>query len=186
MLKLTELIEDDKIPLRYGGPQEPSITDLTARVLRELREISTGLVLPHLDELTATEAVWLAVKQHEDVTGTAVDCQISELPDGVARSLKICLYRIVQEGLNNAFHHAKANGQRVEASTDGRSIVVAVSDSGPGFSVEEPDRSPKRTGLGLAGLRSRIEAFKGKFELLSQRGTGTRLRAELPIARSSV
>lgn len=182
MLKLTEPTNVPTVDRRRDVPRDPSVQELTARILTELRNISTGLVLPHLDDLTTSEAVWFAVRQHEDVTGSNVDCQISDIPDNLARPLKICLYRIVQEGLNNAFRHAGAQGQRVEVSASTRGLKIIVTDSGPGFSASH-DNARRRVGLGLAGLRDRIEVLQGSFELLSPGpGLGTQLRAELPIA----
>lgn len=183
MLKLTEATNSQPEKARFSDSRDPSVQELTARILTELRNISTGLVLPHLEGLTANETVWVAVRQHEDVTGTQVDCQIGDLPEDLARPLKICLFRIVQEGLNNAFRHAGAKGQHVEVAAYLDRITVLVTDSGPGFIHDTHENAPRRAGLGLAGLRNRIEALKGSFELLSRHGLGTQLRAELPIAR---
>ena len=90
-------------------------------------------MLPQLEGLTPNEILWLAVQNHEDATGTKVSSQIGDLPDDLAMPVTICLYRIVQEGLNNAFHHGKAIEQRVEVWADKQSIAIAVSDSGPGL-----------------------------------------------------
>jgi signal transduction histidine kinase len=188
MLKLTESTGKTPVETRcdgsHSGPQA-----LTARLLAELRSISTGLVLPELEGLTANEALRLAVRRHEDATGTKVCCQIHDLPANIPLPLTICLYRIVQEGLNNAFHHGEARGQRVKASADTRSadtpwIVITVSDNGPGLGRWDSEKPRSRTGLGIAGLRNRVEALQGTFELISQRGIGTRIRAKLPIARA--
>jgi signal transduction histidine kinase len=183
MLKLTE--PDGKKPAgaRCGGRHSPSVQVLTTRILTELRDISTGLVLPQLEQLTASEILQLAVRNHEDMTATKVDCKIGDLPHDMALPLAVCLYRIVQEGLNNAFHHAKAAGQRVEVWADTQSIGIAVSDSGPGFAIRDPENVRSRTGLGIAGLRNRVEALHGTFELISQPGVGTQIRAKLPIGR---
>jgi signal transduction histidine kinase len=183
MLKLTE--PDGKKPAgaRCGGRHSPSVQVLTTRILTELRDISTGLVLPQLEQLTASEILQLAVRNHEDMTATKVDCKIADLPHDMALPLAVCLYRIVQEGLNNAFHHAKAAGQRVEVWADTQSIGIAVSDSGPGFAIRDPENVRSRTGLGIAGLRNRVEALHGTFELISQPGVGTQIRAKLPIGR---
>jgi signal transduction histidine kinase len=124
------------------------------------------------------------VRQHEDATGTKVCCQIGDLPGDILPPVTICLYRIVQEGLNNAFHHGKARGQRVEVSTDTQWIVITVSDRGPGLASWDREKSRSRTGLGIAGLRNRVEALQGTFELISPRGIGTRIRAKLPITRT--
>jgi signal transduction histidine kinase len=162
-----------------SGVQDPTIEPLTSRILTELRNISTGLVLPELEGLTPNEMIRLAVQNHEEATGTKVSRQIGDLPVNLARPVTICLYRIVQEGLNNAFHHGKSIGQRVEVWTEAKSIVIVVSDSGPG--IVDPGGTRSRTGLGIAGLRNRVEALKGTFELTSQRDVGTQIRAEIPI-----
>jgi signal transduction histidine kinase len=184
ILKLTE--PDGKRPdgTRCGGRDDASVQVLTTRILTELRDISTGLVLPQLEGLTADEILRLAVRNHEDMTATNVDCKIGDLPDDLAPPLSICLYRIVQEGLNNAFHHGKAAGQRVEVWVETQAIVIAVSDSGPGFAIGDPEKVRSRTGLGIEGLRNRVEALQGTFELTSRHGIGTQIRATIPISRT--
>jgi signal transduction histidine kinase len=184
MLKLTESIDREPARTGYSGPCDPSVQVLTARILTELRDISSGLVLPQLDGLTPNEILWLAVQQYEDATGTEVACQIGDLPQDLTQPLTTCLYRIVQEGLNNAFHHARAKGQRIKVWADTQWIVIAVSDSGPGFAEDNHRKSRSRRALGIAGLRNRVEALHGTFELLSQLGSGTTIRAKLPITRT--
>jgi signal transduction histidine kinase len=184
MLRLTESIDGKPAGTGHDNLRDPGVQALTARILTELRDISSGLVLPQLDGLVANEIVWLAVQQYEDATGMEVACQIGDLPENLTQPLTICLYRIVQEGLNNAFHHAKAKGQRVAVSADTQWIVIAVSDSGPGLAEGNHRDLRSRRALGIAGLRNRVEALHGTFELLSQRGSGTTIRAKLPIART--
>ena len=141
--------------------------------------------MPQLEGLTPNEILLLAVQNHEDATGTKVSCQIGDLPADLALPVTICLYRIVQEGLNNAFHHGKAIGQRVEVWADTQSIVIAVSDSGPGLVDHTREHPRSRTGLGIAGLRNRVEALKGTFEFISQRDIGTQIRAKLPVTHTT-
>ncbi len=185
MLKLTEPIRNKPSATGRHGSYDPGAEALTSRILTELRGISTGLVLPQLEGLTANEILQFAVRQHEDATGTKVSCQFDDLPGDLALPVSICLYRMVQEGLNNAFHHGKAAGQRVEVWADTQSIAIAISDSGPGFAIRDAGNVRSRTGLGIAGLRNRVEALHGTFELISQRGIGAQIRAKLPISRTS-
>ncbi|MCK1511249.1 ATP-binding protein [Bradyrhizobium sp. 190] len=181
MLKVTDPTATKQLETGRGSAHDPAIEPLTRRILTELRNISTGLVLPELEGLTPNEIIRLAVQNHEEVTGTMVSRQIGDLPADLARPVTICLYRIVQEGLNNAFHHGKAIGQRVEVWVEAQSIVIVVSDSGPGVVDSHRESSRSRTGLGIAGLRNRVEALKGTFEVISQRGIGTQIRAKLPV-----
>ena len=147
MLKLTAPKAEKLVEAGSSGPlHDPAIETLTTRILAELRSISTGLVLPHLEALTPNEILLLAVQNHEDATGTKVSCQIGDLPTDLALPVTICLYRIVQEGLNNAFHHGKAIGQRVEVWADKQSIVIAVSDSGPGVVDNNHENSAQQNG----------------------------------------
>jgi signal transduction histidine kinase len=179
-IKLGELF-DAKGP--WKAPENPqsklSILELLTGTLVELRNIATGLVLPQLDGLGTEDTLWLAVRQHETMTGTTVSCKIDSLPS-CPSPLRICLYRIVQEALNNAYHYANGSGQYVIASADANWISVDIGDSGSW--TAEPHRG--LGGLGLTGLRRRVEALNGTFEV-SSRTDGTLVRARIPIMASS-
>ena len=97
----------------------------------------------------------------------------ARLPE-LGTSEKISIYRFVQEGLNNAWRHGKGRNQAVKAGVKSGRLIVEVMDGGPGF---EPGRSE---GLGLAGLRERIESIGGQFETLSG-PQGTRLVISLSV-----
>ena len=147
--------------------------------LREIRHLSAGLAPPHLDSLPLRKVLELAVRQHEQRTGSAVSAAIGVLPTNTSSLHKVCIYRFVQEGLNNAYRHAAGIGQTVDVDSDGRELAVEVADKGPGFS---PSNSCGGGRLGLAGLRDRVESLGGKFSLETRLGSGTRLRASFQVA----
>jgi signal transduction histidine kinase len=151
--------------------------------LREIRHLSAGLAPPHLDSLPLRKVLELAVRQHEQRTGSAVDAAIGMLPTNISSLHKVCIYRFVQEGLNNAYRHAAGIGQTVHVASDGRELTVEVADKGPGFS---PSNTGGGDGLGLAGLRDRVESLGGKFSLQTQLGRGARLRASFQVADTGV
>ena len=151
--------------------------------LQEIRHLSAGLAPPHLDCLSTDKALELAVRQHEQRTGTAVTATIGALPANVSPLLKACVYRFVQEGLNNAYRHAAGAGQAVHVFSSGDELTVEVADRGPGFS---PSNVGSGDGLGLAGLRDRVESLGGRFSLDSQLGSGTRVRASFQVADNGV
>jgi signal transduction histidine kinase len=101
--------------------------------LKEMRGIAAGLSLPQLSELSLPETVIRAVRSHERRTGTQVELELESVPDQVPEPLKITVYRLVQEALNNAYRHAGGIGQQVRVNGQGSQLVVVVSDSGPGF-----------------------------------------------------
>ena len=142
--------------------------------LREIRGICTGLVLPQIETAAAPEILRLAVNEHELRTGTSVTLTLAgQLPEPGA-SEKISIYRFVQEGLNNAYRHGRGKDQAVSAGMKGGRLCVEVSDAGPGF---DPARVE---GLGLAGLRERVESIGGQFETLTG-PQGTRLVIRLSV-----
>lgn len=147
--------------------------------LCEIRSISTGLALPQIEQFGPTETLLYAITSHERRTGTTVARALAhDLPSSVALSIRICLFRGVQEGLNNAFRHAKGIGQSVKADFDGATIRVTVSDSGPGFSVASLQNRDEA--LGLVGLRHRVESLGGSLELVSLLGKGTTITMAIP------
>lgn len=148
--------------------------------LQEIRSLSSGLSIPELNELSPEEAIIKAVKNHRKRTETQVSVELSTLPKKMDMSFKICIYRFVQEGLNNAFHHASTCEPSVKASYNKKSITISVSDNGPGFDVDN-EKSIDNKRLGLAGLRERVESLGGTFTIISKRNEGVEIIAVLHI-----
>lgn len=148
--------------------------------LQEIRDISSGLSLPEIEKLSLEETLRIAIRMHETRTGTKVTSTITQLPNEIARPIKICLYRFSQEALNNAFRHADAKGQKLEAHINGSMLEVTIQDSGKGF--DPSYATTTKTGLGLNGMRERIESLGGKFDLRSTRGKGVCLKATFPTS----
>ncbi|WP_296747032.1 sensor histidine kinase [Mesorhizobium sp.] len=142
--------------------------------MREIRGICNGLVLPQIETQAVSDILRLAVAEHERRTDTKVLLTVPERLPELGTSEKISIYRFAQEGLNNAYRHGKGKGQQVKAAMKSGKLAVEVQDSGPGFD------SGKSEGLGLAGLRERIESIGGQFETLSGPG-GTRLMITLSV-----
>ncbi|WP_044870705.1 ATP-binding protein [Pseudomonas sp. LFM046] len=150
--------------------------------LDEVREISLGLALPEINDLTLQEALVLLAARHEDRTDTQVDMELEALPDDVPVSHKICIYRFAQEALNNAYAHAGGKGQKLSAAYRDGLLEVQVEDSGDGISAEKPGVQARgRTHLGLVGMRYRVESLGGVFTIDSAPHAGTRAKAQFRI-----
>jgi signal transduction histidine kinase len=169
----SEVSEADLIP-----------SHIAARVLAELRELSTGLVMPEIEHMPLEAALRMAVDQHEYATGSRVTSHYEGLPKRVAHPLRICLYRIVQEGLSNAFRHGGGHNQSVSASAGQSAITVVVADDGPGF--EANNSQERRRPLGLQGIRNRVEAFGGRVEIRRRSGSGTELEVVVPMEGNEI
>jgi signal transduction histidine kinase len=146
--------------------------------LKEMRGIAAGLSIPHLDDLNLSETVIRAVRAHERRTGTQVQLEIGVIPEQTSLPVKITVYRIIQEALNNAFRHAGGSGQRVEIFSDKKGLQLRISDSGPGFVLPKSKSWDGR--LGLGGMRERVISLGGQFRVESTPGQGTIIYAMIP------
>jgi len=148
-----------------------------ADALHDIRNICQGLSLPELRGRSLRDTLEAAIGAHERRTGTTVLRWPApeQWPDRPApHPALICLYRFVQEGLMNAYRHAPGAEVAVVCLTAEGQITVSVADRGPGF-----DPQGRTGGLGLAGLRERIESIGGRFTVDSRKGAGTRITVHL-------
>jgi len=144
--------------------------------MREIRRICKGLILPHIETAELPEILQLAVRAHQHHTGSSVDLSMSGTIPRLSASARICIYRFVQEALNNSYRHAAGIGQRVIQTSQNGHLVIEVADSGPGFDPA----CLQADGLGLAGLRERVESLGGRFIIeSSQEGTRATMSLEL-------
>ena len=148
--------------------------------LREVRSLCRGLVLPQVETASLPDLVGCAVDDFERRTGCSVARQFELDAVPMSLSTRICVYRFLQEGLNNGFRHCQGASQAVGARLTGSILSLTVSDNGPGFDPA----TVSNDSLGLSGLRDRIESVGGIFGLSTGRG-GTTLRMEIEIGGSS-
>ena len=154
-----------------------------ARALGEMRTIAAGMSVPELDHLSLKETLLRVINNHKRRSQTEVQFILEETPEELALPVKITLYRLVQESLTNAFKHADGQGQTVRLFSKHDHLHLEISDAGPGFVL---DQSLERTeGLGLLGMRERVESVGGSFEIESAPGAGTRVKIVLPLGNSS-
>jgi signal transduction histidine kinase len=163
-----------------GSSELEIIRQALTESLNEIRTISAGLAPPELADLSLAEALEMAASSHASRTGMAVCCDIASLPEAVDPSLKICLYRFTQEGLNNSLRHADGRGQALHAHCEDGLLEVVISDDGPASNdIRQPFDSSR---LGLRGLRGRVESLGGLFDFRSQPGRGMQLTASFNLA----
>lgn len=158
------------------------VRDSLGDALRDLRAICRGLALPEIDGLSLRELLDHAVEAHRKRTEARVELTVDgdlaarELP----RPLRICVYRFVQEGLSNAYRHAGDVTVRVGARVADRRLELAIEDDGPGLGSASLDGA----GLGLAGLRDRVESLGGEFRVESRTGAGVRIAMAVDLAEA--
>jgi len=159
---------------------------LTANSLKELERIISDLRPSHLDDLGLSAALrWYAgnVQEHAsisvrvDITG-----EERELEDAV----KITIFRIIQESLNNVIKHAQASHVNIHLCFEERNVRIEVWDNGIGFDLEQAkhDRA-RRPSLGLAGMEERAALLGGSVSVQSRPGYGTEVEALIPYHNGS-
>jgi signal transduction histidine kinase len=145
--------------------------------LTEVRKVSSGLMLPELENGNLKEAIALAIENHKKNTGTEVIECLDQAHRAVPYALKICAYRFVQESLNNSYRHAKGFGQKVRLLY-GHETIIEVEDSGPGLVLSKS----KSRRMGISGMFARIEALGGSLTIENPVSGGTVLRARFPFS----
>ena len=150
--------------------------------LSEILGISLGLQIPELKDLSARQAVLQVIDKHEKSTSTRVGKQIDQMPETLNNATKICIYRLVQEGLKNAFHRGEGIGQYVGVSVQGSQLILHIGENGPDIDLDDNQRVSETRDLGLRGMRERIQSLGGEFYVYSDsRSSGLNLVAHLPI-----
>jgi len=147
--------------------------------LQEVRAISSGLGVPNLGDLTLAETVAQVVRAHERRSGTKLLLNLDDLPTQASLPVKITVYRVIQEALNNAYRHAGGINQQVLARCETGDLIVEISDRGSGFDGAQVAGSDEH--LGLVGMRERVESLGGLFRIESGPGCGTKVIARLPL-----
>lgn len=148
-------------------------------VLAETRSVTRSLLLPEITHLAAHDIIAHAIRQHEGRTGTSVRFIPKGANADLPPAVKTCLYRFVQEGLTNAYRHAGGNGQTVRCLLDIPLIEVSIEDDGLPPGVQP--LTGNSGGMGIYGLRQRIESFGGKLLTDRRPNGGTVLQMKLEL-----
>lgn len=155
-----------------------NVQNTVRNALEEIRRLSTGLILPELGGLSIQQTLVRVVRGHETRSNTDVKLELDNLPDKTSLPLKITVYRVVQEALNNASRHGGGKDQEVHAAYMHDRLIVDIVDAGPGFDPQCP--LTRRGKLGLEGMRQRVESMGGNFFVDAAPGRGTHIHAEIP------
>ena len=140
-----------------------------ASAMEELRKLSHALVGPTHDEtmgLIASLAKLLSdISSLKKIEINFIYETYRE--EETEPGLKMVIYRIVQEQLNNILKHSQASKVEVELKKEANCLQVSITDNGKGF-----DPSEKRNGIGLKNIKNRAEIYNGIVEIVSSPGEG--------------
>jgi two-component system sensor histidine kinase UhpB len=154
---------------------QKSIDGITMAI-QEIRQLSHRLVAPPLLNISLTQAIGELIDNFNLVTHLKLHLDASGFEDAsINEDIKLMLYRIVQEQVNNIIKHAKASNAFIELQTTSNSILLRIRDDGQGF--DPRNVSP---GIGLRNMTNRAALYNGTMELYAAPGKGCTLEVKIP------
>ena len=153
-----------------------NIKILAEKCVNEVRNMALLLRPSMLDDLGLVAALEWQAREVSKRTGMLVDTVEENVSDNLPEEYRTCVYRIVQEALNNCSKHAYAKNVRVVVRQEPNHLRVSIEDDGKGF-----DPSCVR-GLGIIGMNERVSQLGGVLKFDSHPARGTCLRVDLPLA----
>jgi PAS domain S-box-containing protein len=172
--------------LKQGLPA--SATDLEQEIGEMYRQIgdlasdvqalSHGLHPARLELLGLKAAVAALCKELSNRHDVTIDVHFENIPEALPPEISLCLYRVLQEALQNVLKHSVSRHAHVSLSGQINTINLTIKDSGPGFDPHEAMRGP---GLGLTSMKERLKVVGGQLSIHSQREHGTTIHAVAPL-----
>lgn len=152
--------------------------ELTDATIERVRRLAHELRPPGLDTLGIHQTLRSLCRDFSRRTGIPVQYEGLELPD-LPDEIGVTLYRILQEALTNVARHAQATQVWVSLDYLNEQVILSIKDNGQGFHENGTDGKLPRPGIGLIGIRERLEILGGHLHMMSEPGQGTYLRVAI-------
>jgi len=168
-----------EIELRLSGRDEEARVRING-IARSVHELSHRLHPAKLQLLGLIPSL-RSLQKELLRSGLVVEFTHGDIPSPLSPSITLCVYRIVQEALQNAAKYSEAAAVSVDLRHDHGELTLTIADDGIGFDVD----SAWGKGLGLISILERIEANRGTLDIRSKPGDGTRFRVRVPATLES-
>jgi PAS domain S-box-containing protein len=149
-------------------------------IAKEIQALSHRLHSSKLEYLGLVVAANSFCREFSGQYKVQVEFNHSDIPRTVPNEIGLCLFRVLQEALQNAVKHSGARQFHVELCGTSEEIRLSVSDPGLGFDWHG---ALVRQGLGLVSMRERLQLVNGDFSIASKHGQGTTIHARVPLGR---
>ncbi|MFQ5988271.1 MAG: sensor histidine kinase, partial [Dehalococcoidia bacterium] len=159
---------------------------LAINTLDEIHRVIYELRPTLLDDLGLIAAVKWYAEGHLEAAGIKMYLETAGQERTLPPHVETAVFRIVQEAITNIVRHAGAESTSISLEFRESSIGVYIEDDGTGFDLDEVMSSAdRRRGLGLLGMKERVELLGGSLSLRSRPGLGTQVAVEIPLERES-
>ncbi|MGE5357918.1 MAG: ATP-binding protein [Bacteroidales bacterium] len=156
--------------------------DLTVRTLDELHRLIYDLRPSVLDDLGLLSAVRWYAERHLEPLGVGVHWEFSGLERRLQPEVETALFRVMQEAITNIAKYAHAESVLIQCVLKDDSIAFEIEDDGDGFDPASlPSAGDARRGLGLMGMRERVELLGGTITIDAAPGAGVRIAVSVPL-----
>jgi signal transduction histidine kinase len=165
-----------------GGPDDmraaaSNLRELVVGTLQDVRRLAVQLRPKALDDFGLVAAVERLVQTFSEATAIRVDFEAQLGEARLPAEVETTLYRIVQEALTNIVKHAGASRVSILLVRRSGTATVVIEDDGQGFDQAEL----REEGMGIIGMRERVELHEGRLTVESTPGSGATLAAEVPL-----
>jgi PAS domain S-box-containing protein len=177
-------IDLSKADLPVSGPLEGMQTNIQEicekmrKLASQVSRLSNQLQPSILKYFGLAKALEIECRNFLEACQIPALCSCNNLPAKLDPAIALIYLRVVQEALRNAGRHSRAISVTVDASATSTEIILAVSDDGVGFNVEQTKFG---AGCGLISMRERMRLIGGAFEIWSQPGQGTKIFCRAPL-----
>lgn len=165
-------------PSEKGLAQFETLIPRIQGAVEEVRRISMDLRPSILDDIGILATLsWFCRELQEDYAGITVTLEAQIKEENIIKPLKLIIFRIVQEALNNVVKHAHTDSVSIQLSQSKQKTKLEIIDHGVGFDPAEvaAKRSRRKGGAGLLSMRERAEYSGGRFRITSGKGKGTQI-----------
>ncbi len=182
-----------KFSLEYlcGATRDPaaaetltSLVQMVRQSMEEVRRIIANLRPPVLDDYGLIATIdWFEGRLRKVYNNLTIEKEISLSEEMIPGALKIVIFRVIQEALNNVAKHNPRARARIVLAADPECLDLLIRDNGSGFDVDAVlnNTRPKK-GLGLTSMRERVSLSGGCIAIVSAVGQGTEIKAHWPLA----
>jgi len=164
------------------GEEFDRTIDLLESTITEVKDVTRNLRPLNIEQLGLGMVLKMMCAKVSRETGIKANIQIPEIAKDLDQELEICIYRLVQEALNNIIRHSKANKFAVDLLADDRAINVIISDDGIGFKPKQlMNEKYFSEGMGILNMQERVERLNGTFHIDSDFNNGTTIISQFKL-----
>jgi PAS domain S-box-containing protein len=178
-LELRNVCADVSAPGAVLSSRLNRLGDMAERLATELQQVAHRLHPSILEHAGLEAAVREHVEEFATRTGLTAEVIVRNVPKTVPPDQATCLFRVLQESLQNVKKHANASSVLIRLLRTDRGLGLCVHDDGRGF--EDSQGVSSRKALGLTSMSERVGVLKGTFRVQTKPGVGTEVHAWVPL-----